>query len=327
MIGYYVIQNLHLCIMTFLSPKIKHLLVLIAKIVIVVGAFYFIYNQLMNNNQIDWVEFKRIVVEKQSFSTIFLLLVLTFLNRFIEILKWQNLIQLVKKISVWQATQQVLSAITVAIFTPNGIGEYAGKALYYDKKDSGRVIFLNLICNGIQMILSITIGLLGLLYLNAHYKIIGWGKVFIAFCFVSLLITIILFTKKINVRGYSIEILFQKINEIPKSIHRKNIVLAFCRYLCFSHQYFILYRMFDVEVPYLLLMSAITSVYLLSSSLPTFQIFDFAVKGSVAVFMLGIIGVNDWIVVFITTIIWFLNIVLPVSIGSFFVFKYKPQWK
>ncbi|UYW01311.1 hypothetical protein K5I29_12830 [Flavobacterium agricola] len=313
--------------MTFLSPKIKHLLVLIAKIVIVVGAFYFIYNQLMYNEQIDWNEFKKIVVAKQSFGVIALLLVLTFLNRFLEILKWQNLIQLVKKITVWQATQQVLSAITVAIFTPNGIGEYAGKALYYDKKDSGRVIFLNLICNGIQMVLSITIGFAGLLYLNAHYKIIGWDKIFIGFCMLSLLIGIILFTKQITVRGYSLQMLFQKINEIPKRIHRKNIFLALCRYACFSHQYFILYRVFDVEVPYLLLMSAITSVYLLSSSLPTFQIFDFAVKGSVAVFMLGIIGVNDWIVIFITTIIWFLNIVLPVSIGSIFVFKYKPQWK
>lgn len=320
-------QLYYLCIMTFLSPKIKHLLVLIAKIVIVVGAFYFIYNQLMNNEQVDWHEFKRIIIEKQSFTALALLLLLTFLNRFLEILKWQNLIQLVKKISVWQATQQVLSAITVAIFTPNGIGEYAGKALYYDKKDSGRVIFLNLICNGIQMLLTIVIGIFGLLYLNSQYKMMGWDKVFIGFCLLSLTIGIILFTKKISVRGYSIEVLFKKINEIPKLIHQKNIFLALCRYSCFTLQYYILYRMFDIEVPVLLLLSAVTSVYFLSSSLPTFQIFDFAIKGSVAVFIFGIIGVNDWIVVFISTIIWLLNIVVPVSIGSIFVFKYKPEWK
>lgn len=313
--------------MKFLSPKIKHFLVLLAKIIIVAGAFYFIYNQLVHNEQLNWSDFKKIVVEKQSFWPIFILLVLTFLNRFMEILKWQNLIQLVRKISVWESTQQVLSAITVAIFTPNGIGEYAGKALYYDKKDSGKVVFLNLICNGIQMILSITIGFLGLLYLNAHYKIIGWTKVLVIVGVISLLITVISFTKKITIKGYSFQLLLNKINEIPKTIHQKNIFLAICRYLCFSHQYIILYRMFDVDTPYLLLMSAITSVYLLSSSLPTFQVFDFAVKGSVAVFMLGILGINEWIVIFISTMIWLLNIVIPVSIGSIFVFKYKPQWK
>ena len=313
--------------MTFLSPKIKHFLVLLAKIVIVAGAFYFIYNQLVNNEKLNWTDFKTFVVEKQSFWPLFTLVVLTFLNRFIEILKWQNLIQLVRKITVLESTKQVLSAITVAIFTPNGIGEYAGKALYYDKKDSGRVIFLNLICNGIQMFLSVFIGFIGLMYLNYHYNLISWSSVALILGGLSVLIIFILTTKKIKIKGYSIQLLLDKINEIPKNIHRKNIVLALCRYLCFSHQYIILYRMFDVDTPYFLLMSGITSVYLLSSSLPTFQIFDFAVKGSVAVFIMGVIGINEWIVIFISTMIWLLNIVLPVSIGSYFVFKYKPKWK
>ncbi len=313
--------------MTFLSPKIKHFLVLLAKIVIVAGAFYFIYNQLVNNEKLNWTDFKTFVLEKQSFWPLFALLVLTFLNRFIEILKWQNLIQLVKKISVTESAKQVLSAITVAIFTPNGIGEYAGKALYYDKQDSGRVIFLNLICNGIQMLLSVSIGFLGLLYLNSHYKIISWSSVGLILMGLTAFIIFILSTKKITIKGYSIQLLLNKINEIPKNIHRKNIVLAIFRYLCFSHQYIILYRMFDVDTPYLLLMSGITSVYLLSSSLPTFQLFDFAVKGSVAVFIMGVIGINEWIVIFISTMIWLLNIVLPVTIGSYFVFKYNPKWK
>lgn len=313
--------------MTFLSPKIKHFLVLLAKIVIVAGAFYFIYNQLVNNENLNWTDFKTFVVEKQSFWPLFTLLVLTFLNRFIEILKWQNLIQLVRKISVLESTKQVLSAITVAIFTPNGIGEYAGKALYYDKKDSGKVIFLNLICNGIQMLLSVTIGFLGLLYLNSHYKIISWSSVFLILALILTVIIFIFSTKKIDIKGYSLQLLLDKINEIPKAIHRKNMSLAILRYLCFSHQYIILYRMFDVDTPYLLLMSGITSVYLLSSSLPTFQLFDFAVKGSVAVFIMGAIGINEWIVIFISTMIWLLNIVFPVSIGSYFVFKYKPKWK
>ncbi len=64
-------------------------------------------------------------------------------------------------------------------------------------------------------------------------------------------------------------------------------------------------------------------IYFLASSLPTFQFLDFAVKGSVAVFFFGILGVNEWIVVFISTLMWFLNVVLPVAIGSYFVLKFK----
>jgi hypothetical protein len=76
-------------------------------------------------------------------------------------------------------------------------------------------------------------------------------------------------------------------NEIPHRIHKKNILLGICRYLVFSHQYYFFILAFDVDLPYLILMSAVTSVYFLASSLPTFQFLDFAVKG-VAIFFFGI---------------------------------------
>jgi len=88
-----------------------------------------------------------------------------------------------------------------------------------------------------------------------------------------------------------------------------------------------LFLAFDVDLPYLILMSAITSIYFLASSLPSFQFLDFAVKGSVAVYFFGLLGVNEWIVIFITTLMWLLNVVIPVVIGSYYVlnFKLKPK--
>jgi len=182
---------------------------------------------------------------------------------------------------------------------------------------------LNLICNGIQMILSIVFGIFGLLYFNTNFNVISSKTVLFLFglFFLAFLITFLL--KKITIKGYSIEKLIHKTNEIPKSIHQKNILLAVCRYLIFSHQYYFLFLAFDVDLPYLTMMATIASVYFLASSLPTFQFLDFAVKGSVAVFFFGILGVNEWIVVFISTLMWFLNVVLPVIIGSYYVMNYK----
>ena len=74
-------------------------------------------------------------------------------------------------------------------------------------------------------------------------------------------------------------------------------------------------------------MATIVTVYFLASALPSFQFLDFAVKGSVAVYFFSLLGVNEWIVVFVTTRMWFLNVVIPVIIGSFYVLNYKPQWK
>jgi hypothetical protein len=292
--------------MISISHKAKHFLVLLIKVLIVGGAFYFIYNQLANNDKLDWQKFIVLFQKNQSVGGISFILLLSILNRFFEILKWQNLVSFLHKISLPEATKQVLGALTAGLFTPNGVGEYAGKALFFEKSKAKTIIFLNLICNGIQMILSVVFGTIGLWFLGYGFWVLIILGVSIFFILFSL------FLKKINIKGYSIEKLIQKTNEIPKTIHQKNIVLAICRYLVFSHQYY-----------FLTMMATIAGVYFLASSLPTFQFLDFAVKGSVAVYFFGILGVNEWIVVFISTLMWFLNVVLPVIIGSYYVMNFS----
>jgi len=305
--------------MISIPHKAKQFLVLLIKLLIVGGAFYFIYDQLANNDKLDWNKFIALFRKNQSVLGILFILLLSVLNRYFEILKWQNLAKVIHEISFFEAAKQVLAALTAGIFTPNGLGEYAGKALYYPKSEAKNVIFLNLICNGIQMILTVVFGTIGLLFLG-YWKwvlaILGLSLFFILFS---------IFLKKIKIKGYSIEKLIQKINEIPKQIHQKNIVLGILRYLVFSHQYYFLFLAFDVDMPYWTLISTIAVVYFLASSLPTFQFLDFAVKGSVAVYFFGILHVNEWIVVFISTLMWFLNVVLPVIAGSYFVLNFKTK--
>ena len=75
--------------MITIPHKTKQFLVLLVKLLIVSGAFYFIYNQLANNDKLDWQQF--IVLFKKNWSVlgILFLLLLSFLSRYFEILKWQ----------------------------------------------------------------------------------------------------------------------------------------------------------------------------------------------------------------------------------------------
>lgn len=291
------------------------------KLIIVLLSFYFIYSELHNNDQLNWKKFFELLDRKWSISGLLFLLSFSVANRYLEILKWQNLAAVIHPITVGESAKQVLSALTAGIFTPNGLGEYAGKALYFEPKNAKKVIFLNLICNGIQMILTIVFGIIGLWILGYHLWVLG----IIGLCLFFIGLTYL--TKSIKIKGYSLEKLGSKIHEIPKKIHRKNMILAVGRYLVFSHQYYFLFLAFDVALPYGTLMASIAAVYFLASSLPSFQFLDFAVKGSVALFFFEKLGVNEWIVVFIATLMWFLNVVLPVVIGSYFVLKFKPKWK
>jgi len=305
--------------MIAIPHKAKQFLVLLIKLLIVGGAFYFIYNRLAHNDQLDWTLFLEKFEKNKSVPGIAFILLLSFLNRFFEILKWQNLVTTIQKITVAEASKQVLGALTAGLFTPNGIGEYAGKALFFNKKETKNVIFLNLICNGVQMVLSIIFGTIGLWVLEYRFWVliivlIGFGLWVFSFL-----------TKKIMIKGYSIQKLTDKINAVPKKVHHKNIILGICRYLVFSHQYYFLFLAFDIDLPYGIMISTIAAVYFLASSLPTFQFLDFAVKGGVGVYFFGLLGVNEWIVVFISTIMWLLNVVIPVIIGSYYVLNFKSR--
>ena len=313
--------------MISIPHKAKQFLTVLAKLFIVGGALYFIYKQLAHNDKLDWGRFIIQFRKNQSVFGILFILFLSFANRFLEILKWQNLASTITPITIKKSTEQVLAALTASIFTPNGIGEYGAKALYFDKKEAKKVVFLNLICNGIQLLLSVVMGIIGLLVFNHYYTVVSNTTL-------GIITAVILFTgvlffslKKITIRGYSIQRIWDKVNALPRSVHQKNILLGCARYLIFSHQYYFLFRVFDVELPYILLMATIFAVYFLASSLPTFQFLDFAVKGSVAVFFFGLLGVNEWIAVFVSTLMWFLNVVLPVVIGSYYVINFKSKWK
>ena len=180
--------------MKFLSPKIKQFLLLLLKLIVVGGAFYFIKNQLTEKD-FNWQIIYQTLQKPNAWILVLTLLLLTFTNRFIEILKWQNLAQNVQKISVWESTKQVLIGITFGIVTPNGIGEYAGKAWFYPKKDAGKIIFLNAVCNGIQVFFALTFGLIGTLYINYLHAFIPL-KYFLILIGISLAVVVLIFSIK-----------------------------------------------------------------------------------------------------------------------------------
>lgn len=306
------------------SDKSKQFLTAAVKLLIIALAVYFIRARLADN---DWAFFSKTLAANFTWPAIALLVVLAFVNRFLEILKWQNLVFSFKSVSVAESTKQVLGALTASIFTPNGIGEYGAKALYFEKSQAKRIVFLNLLCNGAQMVMTILFGVAGLLYLNFYFDLVGTKASLAILILTVIAIAMLLLFRRLEIKGYSIEKAVKKIRELPKAIHRRNLFLAFCRYAVFSHQYYFIFLIFDVDLSYATAMATICSVYFLSSSLPTFQFLDFAVKGSVAVYFFGLLGVNEWIPVFAATLIWLLNVVLPVSIGSYYVITFKPAWK
>ncbi len=301
--------------------KAKQFLVFITKVFILCAAFYFLYQQIKNNPQLSWHNFQNLIFQKLSFLQLVAVLLFSIANRFFEILKWQNLVSYLKPISIFEATKQVLGALTAGIFTPNGLGEYAGKVIFFNKKETLDVLFLNLICNGVQMILVLVFGILGLFFMGFWQ----WAMLLIAV--IAGLFVFAFLGKNIHIKGYAIKQFIDKTKTLTRQIHQKNIAFALCRYLVLIHQYYFLLVLFDVKIAYPVLIATIAAVQFLSASLPSFQFLDFAVKGSIAVYFFHLLGINDFIILFISSLMWLLNVVLPVIIGSYFVLAFKMKVK
>lgn len=310
--------------MKFCSPKIKQFLLHLLKLIIVGLAFYFISGQ-MAKKELNLNLFTTLLATPKARLLFAALLILTFLNRFLEILKWQNLTQILRPVSIWESTKQVLIGITFGIVTPNGIGEYAGKAWFYPRSEAGKVIFLNAVCNGIQVAFALFFGLLGTLYVNTLHPFIPTYYLGLFFGVLSVGTFVLFYIKDFKFKGFSLRGLFSALYEIPRKIHNKNIALALLRYLVLLHQYFILYTLFQVNIPYMVLMAVVACIYLLASSLPNFQALDFALKGGIAVYLLSFFGVEGWVVPIVAASIWLLNLVIPVSIGSIFLLLFNPK--
>lgn len=315
--------------MIAIPHKAKQFLLVLVKVLIVGMAFFYIYQHLQGDKAISLKN----IIQYLSIKEVLILLLFTITNWFFEVLKWQNLVNSFKQISFFEATQQTFGSLTASIFTPNRIGEYGAKMLYFKKENSKRIVLLNFVHNSSQMLITILFGFFGFLLLTfSKTKTMFWIGVKLNFISIILFlivltiaILILIFFREIEVYGFSIQKIIDKIKKLNRAILLKIFSFSMFRYLIFSTQFLVLLLFFDVEIEIIVAFSTIFTMYFLASILPSIHLMDVAIKGSVALFLFSKLGVEDWKILTVTSLMWFFNLVLPVVLGSYFVIRFKPK--
>lgn len=316
--------------MTYSLPyKTKQFFLVLIKLSIVFGAFYFIYQKLSKNPELDFGVFINYLIKNDVFTlkNIIFLLLLTFLNWFFETLKWQTLVKSIKKITINKAFEQSLGALTASLFTPNRIGEYGAKAIYFTAKHRKRIVLINLLGNMLQMLTTIIFGIVGLSFFISQYHIdFDYYRLVQLILIAILMFTLIGFgvsKMNLNIRGFSFEKIKHFILNFPKKDAIVALLYSIIRYLIFSFQFYLILSILGLEITYLNAMLIISSMYLLASLLPSIFIFDVVIKGSVAVYLFSYLGINELTILSTILIMWLLNFVLPSLLGSLFVLNFN----
>jgi uncharacterized membrane protein YbhN (UPF0104 family) len=253
-------------------------------------------------------------------NSIFLILVLIIfsaLNWFGEIKKWQHL---VGDISVDLSAKQTIIAHSLSIFTPQKLGEFGGKCLFYSKAERYKIISLTAVGHLTQLMATLIFGMLGIIILFTEINI---------FQFLSLQWSWSLLTLPALLLVKPIRIKLKKIFTEIKYIERQKFINAFCwsvfRYLFFAHQFYLLLKLFEIEIPYLQGLCAISLVYFVASVLPVFAIADALVKGSIALSIFKLIGYGEPSILAIVFLMWISNVMLPAAIGYIWMLKWRPK--
>ena len=312
-----------------LPYKTKQFFFVLIKISIVVAAFYFIYLKLTKNSYLEYSIFTELLSKNNLFSlkNIISLSFLSIFNWFFEILKWQQLVVPVKNIRFKNALEQTLGSLTASLFTPNRIGEYGAKALYYTKDYIKRIMLINLIGNLLQMAVTMILGIVGLYFFVKEFQVnLNFSRsleISIILLIVASLIAFYIRKTKFTIKGFSFEKIKTFITNYPRKILVYGFGLSLLRYVIFSFQFYYLLLLFGIEITYLQAMMFITPMYLLASIIPSIFIFDIVVKGSIAVYLFSFIGVSGVTILSIISLMWVFNFVIPSVFGSYFVLKFN----
>ena len=313
--------------MLFDSNKSKQYLLLALKVIILAVTFGYIYVKLTQDTSLAFKDFTAsLSFDRTSVLFLLLFIILAAGNWFFEILKWQTATSIVAPIAFKTSLQQSLSALTVSLATPNRIGDYGAKIMYFPPDKRKQILLLNFFSNAVQMAITCIFGFIGVIYIVPKFSIKYSTTNLILFLICILLLGIVgyLFKERqLLLKGLSISSVLSYLGKIERTIKVKVGIYAMIRYLIFSFLFYLLLLFFGAEISFSEAIPLLFSMYLFVSVIPTIFIFDLVVRGGVAVWLFSLAGVSELAILSTVLSMWLLNFVFPAIWGSFYVANFK----
>ena len=331
-----------------MKTKLQKTYNILIRIAIIILAVYFLYDQLFHRKDISALsEAFQSFSGKRGFYFLFAMVIaLIPVNLALETIKWRFLISKLEQVSFWNSFKAVLTGISVSMFMPNRVGEYFGRIFILKKADRFQAILSTVLGSMAQLITTILFGFVSIAFLYPQYFDLD-GFHFWLYIGLLILLIIAAFTivfaylefaaftdiiKRITGREYNrIKKYAQVFSWYSSSDLWKVLLLSIGRYLIFSFQFFLLLKVFDVQVNYFQAMILIGMVYLLMTIIPTIAIAEIGIRGSVSIYVFetwlqhyGLFTPTSALsVVSASTTLWLFNLALPALVGVVFVYSLK----
>ena len=315
-----------------MTDKNKKILSYLIKAAIVLFAFWFIYHKLVANDNLR--NFKTLLTNIPQVEIIVVIgsvLLLMLVNWFLEAAKWKRLMTHIERISFYRAIESVFCGLTLAIFTPNRLGEYGGRVFFLSPKRRIVGIVAMTVGNIGQLVLTNVFGAIAACFFVYRFMPID-HLVFTALVVLAGIFCLFFVVFYFNIRWLNGILLSFKFTRKYKkfysilSRYRKAelfriILFCFARYVVFSSQYFILFAWLIPGLHHLDIIMMTCMLFFIQSALPSLDLFDVGIRSITAVELFKHVTDHHVAVIACTASIWLINIIIPAILGTYFVSK------
>jgi len=258
----------------------------------------------------------------------------------IEARKWQLALRPIGGIRYPDALRAIFTGTTMASFTPNRMGEYLGRLLYVKSGHRIESISLTIVCSMAQLLVTLVLGLAGLLYLRgtfsatvvAQHNTVLWLNPLLGLV-IGLLgsLTIIYFRLSwlLGILGrISVLARFQAylkvLQNFDATLLLRILFLSFGRYLVFIVQYGLVFPVFGVMLTVGQLWGGMSIVFLVMAIIPTFTFLtELGLRWTTSIQVLEIFSTNTIGIFAASFAIWLVNLIVPALIGSLLMLSIK----
>ena len=244
-----------------MTNSTKKIVSYLLKAGILIVAALFIYRQFSKKNN-DLKAFELLASHlsiTRVIVTMFLVVMLMFVNWFLEALKWRYVTKNLINITLWEAIEAVFCGLTWAVTTPNRLGEYGGRVMFLPNRKRIPGIFAMSVGSFSQGTVTNVLGAVSIIWFICSYiHDYSWLLIGVmALGAVLATLQLVIF--------FHINWVVSLFDSIPlvKKYHRffailgqyktheliKTMGFSVARYATFSLQYYLIFQMLIPQIP------------------------------------------------------------------------------
>lgn len=257
-------------------------------------------------------------------------------NWSLEAMKWKIAVAPVQRVSFGRALRAILSGVSFSVSTPNRVGEYFGRVLYMDEGKRLKTISITIVGSISQLLITLLMGGIGLLILrpaieSRNLVSAPWMQVIIYGVFAVLLVLTLFYFRLSWLIRWSNRIpgsrrfayLVNALEDFDATLLWRLLSLSAVRFAVFITQYYLLFRLFTVDITGWQVLWTVSVSFLVMAVIPSIAITELVQRGKVMTTVVGVFSTNGLGINLAVAGIWFINLILPAIVGSLLILSIK----